>query len=126
MWREFKAFLLKQNILALAVAVVVGAATNRVVTAIVNDFIMPVVGVAIPGERWQSVTLDLGPAKLLVGDFMSAILHFLIVGFVAWQLTKLFIKPDPGQPTKQCPFCKMQIDATSSRCAHCTSQLAAA
>jgi len=126
MWREFKAFLLKQNVLALAIAVVVGTATNSVVQGIVNDFIMPVITAITPTEKWQTATVDLGRVHFAVGHFSSVALNFVIISFVAWQLTKLFLKPQPAaatQATRQCPYCKMQIDARATRCPHCTSEI---
>jgi large conductance mechanosensitive channel len=126
MWREFKGFLLKQNALALAIAVVIGAALTKVVTAIVDDIIMPIVAVAAPGGEWQKATLDAGPFHFLVGDLFNAILNFLIIGFVVWRISKVFIKPDPAAPTRACQFCKMTIDVAATRCPHCTSQLSAA
>ena len=128
MWREFKAFLLKQNILALALAVLVGAATNELVQALVRDFIMPIIEAITPTDAWREATLDIGPVSFLIGDFASALLNFVIVGFVAWRLARVFIKPPPPdeKPTmKKCPFCKMEVDFEASRCAFCTSELAA-
>ena len=128
MWREFKAFLLKQNILALALAVVVGTATNDLVQAFVRDFIMPIVQAITPTDAWREATLEIGPVAFLIGDFAAVLLNFLIVGFVAWRFTKAFIKPPPPdeKPTmKKCDFCKMEVDFDASRCAFCTSQLAA-
>jgi len=126
MWKEFKAFLVKENVLALAIAVVVGGALNKLVTALVDDFIMPIVAVATPDPKtWQSQVLP-GPIPFKVGDFAAALVNFLIVGFVAWRISKAFIRPAPASAapaTKNCPFCKMSIDAAASRCAHCTSQL---
>jgi large conductance mechanosensitive channel len=126
MWREFKAFLLTQNVFALAIAVVVGAALNKVVTAIVDDIIMPIIAVVTPGGEWKTATLDAGPIKFGVGDLAAAIINFIIIGFVAWRLTKMFIPPKPAAPepaTKACPYCRMTIDAAATRCAHCTSEL---
>ena len=126
MWREFKAFLLKQNMLALALAVVVGNATNQVVTAIVDDFIMPIIGVVSPGQGWERIVLALGPAQLRVGHFLGAVLHFVIIGFVAWQITKLFLKPPTASErpaTRPCPYCRQTIDALATRCAYCTSEV---
>jgi large conductance mechanosensitive channel len=122
MWNDFKAFLIKQNVLSLAIAVVVGVALNALVKAVVDDFIMPIVGVLTPSGAWQKATLDVGPLKFGVGDFASALLNFLIIGFVAWRLSKMFIKEAPKAATKTCPFCKMaDLDATATRCPHCTS-----
>lgn len=129
MWREFKAFLIKQNALALAIAVVIGVALNTVVQAIVNDLIMPVVGALTPSGAWQKYTLDAGPVKFGIGDLASAVLNFLIIGLVAWRISKMFIKPEPAAAapaTKICPFCRMAIDAAATRCPHCTSDLKAA
>jgi large conductance mechanosensitive channel len=128
MLRDFKAFLLKQNILALALAVVVGTATNDLVQAIVRDFIMPIVQAVTPTDAWREATLELGPVAFLIGDFAAVLLNFLIIGLVAWRITKMFIKPPPPEEKpaiKQCRFCKMEVDAEASRCAYCTSELAA-
>ena len=126
MWNEFKAFLIKQNVLALAIAVVVGVALNALVTALVDDFIMPIVAVATPDPaRWQSAVTP-GPIPFKIGHFGSALLNFLIVGFVAWRISKAFIRPEPvaaAPATKNCPYCRMSIDAAATRCSHCTSQL---
>ena len=72
MWKEFKAFLIKENVLALAIAVVVGLALNKLVTALVDDFIMPIVAAATPDPKtWQSVVTP-GPIPFKIGDFGSA------------------------------------------------------
>lgn len=127
MWSEFKAFLLKQNVIALAIAVVIGAALGKLVTALVDDFIMPIVGAAMPDGAWREATWNVGPVRFLVGDFASALLNFFIIGFVAWRIAKIFIKPDPEAPaTKTCAYCRMSIDAQATRCAHCTSEVARA
>ena len=126
MWSEFKAFLVKENVIALAVAVVIGAALGKVVTGIVDDFIMPIVGAITPGGDWQTATWDVGSMKFGIGNFVSVLINFIIIAFVVWRISKAFIKPAPvgaAPSTKQCQFCKMQIDATATRCAHCTSQL---
>lgn len=129
MWREFKTFLIKQNALALAIAVVIGTALNDVVKAIVDQIIMPIVQAGTPGGNWREATWDAGPIQFGIGPLASALLNFVIVGFVAWRLSKLFIRPEPAKEapaTKNCPYCKMSIDAAATRCAHCTSQLVAA
>jgi large conductance mechanosensitive channel len=126
MWQEFKAFLIKQNAIALAIAVVIGAALNGVVTSIVDNLIMPVVAAATPGGAWRTATLDLGPVKFGIGPVAAALLNFLIVGFVAWRISKAFIRPAAQEKptTKACPFCRMaDLDLSATRCPHCTSQL---
>ena len=124
MIKEFKEFLLKQNIVALAIAVVVGTALNALVKALVDDFIMPIIAALGPGGDWQTATWDVGPVKFGVGDFLAALINFLIIGLVAWRISKIFIKPEADKPMRDCPFCRMSIDAAATRCAHCTSQLA--
>lgn len=124
---EFKAFLLKQNILALAIAVVVGAALNLLIKSLVDDFIMPVVAAVLPGGDWQKAVWHVGPVAFGVGNFLAALVNFLIVALVAWQIARTFLEAEAAKPpTKRCQFCRMEIDAAAVRCAHCTSQLAGA
>lgn len=126
MIKEFKDFLLKQNIIALAIAVVVGTALNTLVKALVDDFIMPIIAALGPGGEWQTATWNVGSIKFGVGDFVAALINFLIIGFVAWRISKIFIKPDAEAPMKDCPYCRMSINAAATRCPNCTSQLATA
>jgi large conductance mechanosensitive channel len=125
MIKEFKDFLLKQNIVALAIAVVVGTALNTLVKALVDDFIMPIIAALGPGGDWQTATWNVGSIKFGVGDFLAALINFLIIGFVAWRISKIFLKPEADVPMKDCPFCRMSINAAATRCPNCTSQLAA-
>ncbi len=126
MLKEFKEFLLKQNVVALAIAVVVATALNTLVKAVVDDFIMPMITYMLPNGNWKTATWDVGPVKFGIGDFLAALLNFVIIGFVAWRISKIFIKPAAEAPKKNCPFCKESIAASATRCSHCTSQLAAA
>ena len=123
MLRDFKAFLLKENVFALAIAVVIGAAVGKVVTALVNDLIMPIIGAFAPAGAWRSMTVDVGPVRFLVGDFLSAVVDFVIIAFVVWRLSKALIRPDPKSPTRSCPYCRMSVDVAATRCPHCTSQI---
>ncbi len=125
-WSEFKAFLLKQNVLALAIAVVVGAALSALVKALVDDFIMPIVGATTPAGDWRNWKLQAGSVAFGVGHFIGTLIDFLIIGFVVWRISKAFIRPKADPATKACPYCRMNIDVAASRCPHCTSQLAAA
>jgi large conductance mechanosensitive channel len=126
MFKEFKDFLLKQNVVALAIAVVVGTALNALVKALVDDFIMPIIVAMGPGGEWQKATWSVGPVKFGIGDFFAAVINFIIIGFVAWRISKIFIKPEAVAPVKNCPFCRMSMDPAATRCPHCTSQLAQA
>ena len=126
MWREFKAFLVKENVLALALAVVIGAAMGKLVMAIVNDFIMPIIAVVTPGGNWRAATLDVGPVQFLVGDFLGNLLEFLIIAFVVWRISKAIMRPTPAgekPATRECPHCMSAIDARATRCAHCTAPI---
>lgn len=123
MMKEFKDFLLKQNVIALAIAVVVGTALNAVVKSLVDGFIMPIILVMQPGGDWQTAKWTAGPFTFGVGAFVAAVINFIIVGFVVWRISKIFIK---DVPKKDCPYCKMSMDAAATRCPNCTSQLSAA
>ena len=126
-WSEFRAFLIKQNALALAIGVVIGAALNDVVKSLVDGIIMPVVGALSPADSYAAWTWTAGGMVFKPGLVLAAIINFLIIGFVAWRLTKLFIKPEvpgPGAATRPCPFCYTTVDARASRCQNCTSELA--
>jgi large conductance mechanosensitive channel len=101
MWTEFKTFLIKDNVIGLAIAVILGVALNAVVSSIVNDVIMPVVNLATAatGGNWVDWKLHLtsdeseGAPAILYGRLLSALLNFFIVGFVAWRISKIFMKP---------------------------------
>lgn len=124
MLRDFRNFLLKENFVALALAVVLGGAVGKVVQAIVDDFIMPVVGAVTPGGDWQKATWDVGSVKFGVGDFVSVLINFIIIAFVIWRISKLLERPaPPPAAVKTCQFCKMEIAEGATRCPHCTSQL---
>ncbi|MBC7790992.1 MAG: MscL family protein [Anaerolineae bacterium] len=126
MIREFRAFLIKENILALAIAVVIGAAFSKVVAAVVDDFIMPIVGAVSPAGDWRAWTWSVGSVTFGIGHFVGALIDFLIIGFVVWRISKAFIKPavaSSAPATKLCQFCRMNVDVAASRCAHCTSEL---
>lgn len=127
MWEDFKKFLEKANVVGLALAVIVGGAAGALVKAMSDDFLMPIIGALLPEGEWRTWTLDVGSIKFGVGDFLGVFLNFAIISFVAWQIGKLFMKPEPpappAPPTKSCKFCLSTIPEAATRCAHCTSQL---
>lgn len=128
MWSEFKTFLIKQNAIALAIAVVMGGALNAVVQGLVDGIIMPVVALATPSPgRYEALTWTIGPLVLRPGLVIGALINFVIVGFVALRLSKLFIREAPmaaAKAVKACPFCFMgDLDPLATRCPHCTSSL---
>ncbi len=98
--QEFKEFLKKYQVLGLAVAFIIGAASTKLVTALVNDIIMPVISVAIPGGDWRASVLQLGPVKLLVGDFVGALIDFLIIAFVVFMIVKLVMREEASKVGK--------------------------
>lgn len=135
MWADFKAFLLKENALALAIGVVVGGALNTVVKGLVDGLIMPLVAgifsvASVKPEAWETIAWTLGPFVFKPGLVFSAVLNFLVIGFVAWRLSKIFAKPAapaPAAKVKACPFCmKGDLDEKATRCPHCTGVLDAA
>ena len=127
MWNEFKGFLIKQNVIALAIAVVVGGALGTLVKALVDDFIMPIVAAVLPSGDWQKATWTVGSVHFGIGDFLAALLNFFIIGFVAWRIAKMFIRPaDEKVTTTDCRFCRMKVDKDATRCPYCTSELARA
>ena len=123
MLRDFRDFIIKQNFLALALAVVLGGAVGKVVQAVVDDFVMPIVAAGTPSGDWQKATWDVGAVKFGIGDFAAVFLNFLIIAVVVWRIAKLFEKPAaPVAPARTCQFCRMEIGAAATRCPHCTSQ----
>lgn len=103
MWTEFKAFLVKDNIIGLAIAVILGLALNKLVTSVVDDLIMPIVNLATAatGGNWKDWFVPLSSAgadgpKLMVGNIISNIINFVVIGFVCFLFAKAFIKPKPA------------------------------
>ena len=119
MWEDFKKFLEKANVVGLALAVIVGGAAGGLVKAMSDDFLMPIIGAALPDGDWRKYTLDVGSIKFGVGDFVGVFINFAIISFIAWQIGKLFMKPEPpappAPPTKSCPFCVSTIPAAATQ-----------
>ena len=92
--QEFLLFLKQYQVIGLAVAVVIGTAATTMVNALVKDIIMPMVNVVTPGGQWQTAVLPVGPVNLLTGDFLSALLDFLIIALVVFFLVKYIMKGD--------------------------------
>ena len=89
---EFKEFIAKGNVLDLAVAVVIGNAFNAIVTSLVNDVIMPVVGIIIGGINFSNIKITLGDANIMIGNFIQNVVNFLIVAFTIFVVVKTFNK----------------------------------
>lgn len=90
--QEFNDFLTKYGVIGLAVAFVMGAAVTKLVSALVADLIMPIIGAVIPGGDWKAATLSIGNIKFLIGDFASALIDFIIIAFVIFLIVKSIVK----------------------------------
>ena len=135
MAREFKDFLVKQNALALAVAVIIGAAIGKVVSSIVDNVLNPLISLMLPAGDWRKAawTIREGLDKaghpfttaITYGQVIGAIVDFVIIGLVVFLITKgLLPKPEPSAPTKECPQCKDIIPKDATRCKSCTQVVA--
>ena len=121
---EFKDFLLKTNMLALAVAVVIGAAVKEVVDTFVSDLIMPVIAVVLPRDAgWETWTLDIWKLRFPLGHTFSIVLKFAIIAGVVFFFTKLLMRPAPLPPSKTCPQCMETVHPDSKKCKFCTRSI---
>ena len=131
---EFKKFISRGNVMDMAVGVIIGGAFTSIVNSLVNDIINPVLGV-FGGLNFSEYSIKLsGDATLNYGNFITAIINFLIMALVIFSIVKIMNcmaanmapKKDekPAAPTtKKCPFCKSEIAIDATRCPHCTSEL---
>lgn len=147
MWKDFKAFVMRGNVMDLAVGVVIGAAFGAIVKSLVDDILMPPIGLltrgldfsnqfillkagskAAPPYPTVAAAHDAGAVTLNYGAFINSLISFLIVAaaiFIVIRLVnRLYQKPAPATPdTAPCPFCTMTVSRQATRCPHCTSQL---
>ena len=145
MLKEFKQFAIKGNMIDLAVGMIIGSAFNKLVSSLVNDMIMPLLGlltgkidfsklfIALDGKTSETLTQaeEAGAACFKYGAFLAGVLDFLIMAFVVFLFVKWMNKlrnmnkePEPvkAPTTKVCPFCKSEIAIDATRCPHCTSE----
>lgn len=147
---EFKEFVMRGNVMDLAVGVIIGAAFQGIVDSLVKDIIMPVVSlvtggldfnnwfIALDGNSYNSLAAaqEAEAATLNFGVFLTAVINFLIMAFVIFMIIKFMnrladVNPfkkkeeeeESAPATKVCPYCKSEIPADAVRCAHCTSEL---
>jgi len=136
MIKGFKEFLLKNNVLALAVAVIVGGAVGKVVSSLAADILMPLISMVLPAGDWRTAKLTLstsvGPdGKEVVnaisyGNFFGSVVDFLIIALVVYLMTKALIKEPAAAPaalTKNCPRCKEAIVVDATKCKFCTADV---
>jgi large conductance mechanosensitive channel len=128
--KEFKAFILRGNVIELAVAVIIGGAFGKIVTSLVSDMIMPLIGLIIGGIDFTALAFTIGNAKVTYGNFINNIINFIIIVLVIFLMIKFFDnlkkKPAPvlAEPTtKECPRCFTTIPIKATRCPNCTSEL---
>ena len=120
--KGFREFLLKQNAVALAIGVIIGAAMGRVVSGLVDDVLMPILGVIMPGGEWRNAQITLSGANAIkYGDLIGRFLDFVIVAAVVYTLTKAFIKEAPAPVTRTCPECLEAIPIGARKCRACGS-----
>ena len=142
MLKEFKAFAMRGNVMDLAVGVIIGAAFGKIVDSLVNDVLMPVIGLLIGRVDFSNLFVTLGSgvfatvadakkagvATLNYGLFINTVIQFLIVAFAIFLVVKQMNRlqrPAPAAPpaTKDCPFCATAIPVAAKKCPHCTSSL---
>lgn len=142
MLKEFKQFLARGNVLDLAVAVIVGAAFGKIVTSLVNDIIMPPIGLLLGQVDFSNLYINLsgkhypnlaaaqkaGAPTINYGLFINTIINFLIIAFVIFLVVKAFNRfkkkqEAPAPTTKDCPYCLAKIPLDASKCMYCTSEL---
>ena len=142
MFKEFKEFVMRGNVMDLAVGVIIGAAFGKIVGSLVNDVLMPVIGLLLGRVDFSNLFVALGEgsfatvadakkagvATLNYGIFLNTVIEFLIVAFaifvVVKQVNRLKRPEVPAAPaTKDCPFCSTAIPTAAKRCPNCTSQL---
>jgi large conductance mechanosensitive channel len=124
--KEFREFLLKQNVVALAAGVVIGAAIGKVVSGIVELVVMPIVGLLLPGQNeWRELKLAIGGGNAIgYGEVLGRLLEFGIIALVVFLVLKAFVKaPPPAAPTKACPQCLETIPIAARRCRACASEV---
>ena len=142
MWKEFKEFAMRGNVIDLAIGVIIGGAFGKIVSSFVADVIMPLIGlllgkisfeslfISLSGEKYASLAAaqEAGAPTLNYGLFINAIVDFLIVAFVIFLVVKGINKVQKPAPvaaptTKKCPYCFTEIALEATRCPNCTSQL---
>jgi large conductance mechanosensitive channel len=146
MLKEFKEFVMRGNVLDLAVGIILGAAFGAIVSSLVNDVLMPPIGLLLGKVDFSNLFINLsgrsyaslaeakaaGAATINYGVFVNAVISFLIVAFVVFLLVRQFNRlkrqqeaPPAAPTTKECPYCRSAIPIKAVRCGHCTSDLKA-
>jgi large conductance mechanosensitive channel len=131
MLKEFKEFIMRGNVLDLAVAVIIGGAFGKIIASIVNDMVMPLVGLLLGKINFSELAWTVGSASVKYGAFIQTIVDFTIVAFIIFLIVKSAnamkkpaAAPAPAAPTtKECPYCFTAIHIEATRCPNCTSEI---
>lgn len=131
MLKEFKEFVMRGNVLDLAVAVIIGGAFGKIISSLVNDILMPIIGLVLGGVNFSELAFSFGEAVVKWGAFVQAIVDFIIIAFVIFMIVKSAnaakkkeAPASPAEPTtKDCPYCFTNIAIKATRCPNCTSEL---
>ncbi|QGJ70504.1 Large-conductance mechanosensitive channel protein MscL [Planctomycetales bacterium 10988] len=137
-FNEFKEFAVRGNVIDLAVGIIIGGAFNKIVTSLVNDVMMPPLGLLLGNVDFSDFSLILKQkteeaeaVTLNYGLFINTVINFIIVAFAVFLLIRQInrmkrAETPPPSTTKNCPYCKTVIDKNATRCPNCTSELAEA
>ena len=128
---EFRGFLLNTNALALAIGVIIGTALGTVVNSLVNDIIMPPVGLILGGVDFATAQFFLKgngtnpetDIAIRYGAFINSLIAFVVIAFVVWRMSKMFIKDEVADETKGCPFCFEPNAPAATKCRACASAI---
>jgi len=129
---EFKEFIMRGNVLDLAVGVIIGGAFQAIVSSLVDDILMPLIGIVLGKVDFSALVVQVGEASISYGKFITAIINFIIMAFVIFLIVKGINKvtsigkkeePAAAPTTKVCPFCKSEIAIDATKCPHCTSDV---
>ncbi len=128
MLKEFREFAMRGNVLDLAVGVIIGGAFGKIISSLVTDILMPLIGLVIGGIDFSGLGLTVGSAKITYGVFVNNIIDFVIIAFVIFLIVKganaTKKAPQPANPTtKECPYCFSTISIKATRCPNCTSEI---
>lgn len=124
---EFKEFIEQGNAMDMAVGVVTGGAFGAIVNSIVNDLISPIIGMATGGIDFSTLAVTVGDAKLTYGNFIMAVINFLIISLVIFTMVRSINKlrkQEEEAPAPTCPHCLETVNEGATKCSHCGSDLA--
>ena len=127
MLKEFREFAIRGNVMDLAIAVIIGGAFGKIITSLVTDVLMPLIGLVLGGVNFSELSITVGAAVIKWGAFVQSIIDFIIIAFVIFMLVRAMNRLKRDEPvtptTKECPHCFTTIPLKATRCPNCTSQL---